>query len=295
MKLTLLTQLSRNLPSTLYKIGAQSFIDKTFPRHIFIETTANCQLSCSYCPREKRQDNMDFSLFKSIVDECTEHGPRSFSLHLFGEPLLYPDILEAIGYIKKKDKRHTVLLTTNGILLNKFADSLMALGVDRIIWSYRKNNFNDNTRRVLKKVGLIRLLVEETPKDEFEKWKTFPRVEIKHLHNYGGKIDTSKWGLVKEMEPIDSRYPCYHLWLAPAIRHSGDVTICCNDPNGTESMGKYNNIHNLAFYWGSSHLQVLRDSHLKGEYKGLCKDCNVWKTYPNMFFGWQCKHETKKS
>ena len=296
MKLTLLTQLSRNLPSTLYKIGAQSFIDKTFPRHIFIETTANCQLSCSYCPREKRQDNMDFSLFKSIVDECTEHGPRSFSLHLFGEPLLYPDILEAIGYIKKKDKRHTVLLTTNGILLNKFADSLMALGVDRIIWSYRKNNFNDNTRRVLKKVGLIRLLVEETPKDEFEKWKTFPRVEIKHLHNYGGKIDLTKWKpnayVESSTDMVDEqvRYPCYHLWLAPAIRWNGEITICCNDPSGVESLGAYSSV-SLGKVWNGEKIRLLREGHLKGEYKGICKDCNVWRTYPNMFFGWQCKHE----
>jgi len=286
------SKISRNLPTLVFKMGSQAYIDKTFPRHIFIETTANCQLSCSYCPREKRQDNMDFSLFKSIVDECNEHGPRSFSLHLFGEPLLYPDILEAIGYIKKKDKRHTVLLTTNGILLNKFADSLVALGVDRIIWSYRKNNFNDNTRRVLKKVGLIRLLVEETPKDEFEKWKTFPRVEIKHLHNYGGAIDTSKWGLdnSNEMVASSARYPCYHLWLAPAIRWNGDITICCNDPSGRETIGNCFRGDRIYDVWNSSVLESIRLSHLKGEYKGLCKDCNVWKTYPNMFFGWQCKH-----
>ena len=290
MRITTLTNIVKKLPSPLYKLGSQAYIDKTFPRHIFIETTANCQLSCSYCPREKRQDNMDFSLFKSIVDECTEHGPRSFSLHLFGEPLLYPNILEAIGYIKKKDKRHTVLLTTNGILLNKFADSLVALGVDRIIWSYRKNNFNDNTRRVLKKVGLIRLLVEETPKDEFEKWKTFPRVEIKHLHNYGGHIDTSKWGF--NLSEMDNRWPCYHLWLAPAIRWNGDITICCNDPHGKEATGTYGKDgYDLYTFWNGDDINGIRSSHLKGEYKGLCKDCNVWRTYPNMFFGWQCKHE----
>src|SRR3990167_465405 len=216
---------------------------------------------------------MDFSLFKRIVDECNSYGPRSFSLHLFGEPLLYPHILEAIQYIKEKDKRHTILLTTNGTLLNKFIDELLALGVDRIIWSWRRNNFTPHTIEQLKKVGMVRLLVEETPKEEFEKWKTFPRVEIKHLHNYGGHIDTTKWGLQNSI--VDNRYPCYHLWLAPAIRWNGDITICCNDPTGIERVGNYYNGYNVYSYWTSDTLLQIREGHLKGEYKGLCKDCNV--------------------
>lgn len=285
--LTKFTDLAKKLPSPLYKLVAQSFIDLEFPRHIFIETTANCNLSCEYCPREKRKEDMDFELFTRIVDECNQYGPRSFSLHLFGEPLLYAHILQAIEYIKQKDKRHTILLTTNGTVLNKFAGRLLELGVDRIIWSYRKNNFNSDTIKVLKKIGLIRLLIEETPKEEFEKWKTFPRVEIKHLHNYGGQIDTTKWG-VKE-DKLE-RWPCYHLWLAPAIRWNGDITICCNDSRGSESVGRYGNNVNLNSFWNSSHLQAIRASHLNGQYKGLCVGCNSYKAYPDLFFGWQHKH-----
>ena len=287
--LTKFTGLAKKLPSPLYKLASQLYIDETFPRHIFIETCASCNLSCEYCPREKIKENMDFSLFCRIVDECNSHGPRSFSLHLFGEPLLYPHILDAIRYIKEKDSRHTVLLTTNGTLLNKFIDDLLELRVDRIIWSWRRNNFTPHTIEGLRRVGMVRLLVEETPQDEFEKWKTFPRVEIKHLHNYGGQIDTTKWGIKESINGHD-RYPCYHLWLAPAIRWNGDFTICCNDPSGLESLGKITTDTGLAHFWNSSNLQLIREGHLKGEYKGLCKDCNVWKTYPDMFFGFQKKN-----
>ncbi len=289
--LTKFTDLARKLPSPIYKVAAQSFIDYEFPRHIFIETTANCNLSCEYCPREKRKEDMDYELFKSIVDECSQYGPRSFSLHLFGEPLLYPHIIEAILYIKKKNRRHTILLTTNGTLLNKFSDALLQSKVDRVIWSYRKNNFNDKSLQLLRKIGLVRLLIEETPKEEFEKWKDFPRVEIKHLHNYGGQIDTTKWGLQSGFS--GDRYPCYHLWLAPAVRWNGDITICCNDPHGSESVGKYSSINNLGLFWSSLHLKKIRESHMKGEYKGLCKDCNVWKTYPDIFFEFQKKENHK--
>ena len=283
--LTKFTGLARKLPSPLYKLVAQSYIDRDFPRHVFIETTANCNLSCEYCPREKIREDMDFELFTRIVDECNEHGPRSFSLHLFGEPLLYPHILQAIEYIKKKDKRHTILLTTNGTVLNKFAGRLLELGVDRIIWSYRKNNFDVNTIKILKKIGLIRLLIEETPKEEFEKWSKFPRVEVKHLHNYGGQIDTTKWGLDSKN---DFRYPCYHLWLAPAIRWNGDITICCNDPNGREVIANYN-MSTIASMWSGDNLSNIRRSHMSGQYKGLCVGCNSYKAYPDIFFEIQKK------
>lgn len=288
MSLTKWTGLAKKLPSPIYKLASQAYIDYEFPRHIFIETTANCNLSCEYCPREKRNENMDFNLFTDIIDECSNYGPRSFSLHLFGEPLLYPRILDAIGYIKQKNKRHTVLLTTNGTMLNKFAKAILASGCDRVIWSYRKNNFSDDSIGLLRQIGLVRLLIEETPKEEFEKWKTFPRVEIKHLHNYGGQIDTSKWAM--ESDSFNYRYPCYHLWLAPAIRWNGEITICCNDPYGKESLGTYNNGDSLSSVWASNRLQNIREGHLKGEYKGLCKNCNVWKTYPDMFFNIQKKH-----
>ena len=104
--LTKFSSIARNIPSPLYKIFAQSFIDYEFPRHIFIETTSQCNLTCSYCPREKRNDHMDFNLFTAIVDECSKYGPRSFSLHLFGEPLLYPKITQAIEYIKTKNRKN---------------------------------------------------------------------------------------------------------------------------------------------------------------------------------------------
>jgi MoaA/NifB/PqqE/SkfB family radical SAM enzyme len=286
LQLTKFTDIARKLPSPIYKLASQAWIDKEFPRHIFIETTAACQLSCDFCPREKRNEHMDFNLFKEIVDECSKYGVRSFSVHLFGEPLLYPKIEEAIGYIKKSNRRHTILFTTNGILLNKFSKRLLALGVDRIIWSWRKNNFNDETINVLKKIGLIRFLLEETPEGEIEKWEGF-RKEVKHLHNYAGAIDTTQWGLNEESN--SERYPCYHLWLAPAIRWNGDITICCNDPTGRETIGSYRSGDTISNVWCNGNLNNIRRGHLKGEYKGLCATCNVWKTYPDMFFEIQKK------
>lgn len=235
---------------------------------------------------------MDWNLFKEIVDECSQYGPRSFSCHLFGEPLLYPKIIEAIKYIKQKNRRHTILLTTNGLLLNRFTDELKSAKVDRIIWSYRKNKFDDKSISLLKSIGIVRLLIEETPKEEFEKWSKFPRVEIKHVHNYGGEIDLQRiYGNVRQGNRDEiTRYPCYHLFLAPAVRWNGQIVQCCDDPHGKSVFGTYGlNGVNLASYWRSEKLHKNRESHKRGEYLGICKTCDVWKTYPDLFFSFQKK------
>ena len=230
---------------------------------------------------------MDFELFKAIIKEANQYGPRSFSLHLFGEPLLYPRIIEAIRYIKGKSKRHTVLLTTNGTLLNRFAKELEEVGVDRIIWTYRKNNFNEASKRLLKICGMVRLLREETPEEEFKEWSKYPRVEVKSLHNYGGNIDVSKWGL-KDLG-MDKRWPCYHLWLAPAIRWNGEITFCCNVPKaGDEVLGRYGET-TLGDVWRGDALKSIRASHMRGQYTGACANCSSYQAYPSIFFGHQCQ------
>ena len=118
MHVTLHSPWLKRLPPWLYKVGAQRWIDRTYPRHLFLETTAACNLACPYCPREDRQNHMEFGLFQALIDEATTYGRRSFSLHLFGEPLLYPRWREAVAYIKRCHPQHTVLLTTNGTALN---------------------------------------------------------------------------------------------------------------------------------------------------------------------------------
>lgn len=267
----------------LYRLGAQCYIDRLYPRHVFIETTASCNLSCLYCPREKRNDHMDFRLFRDIISEATFYGPRSFSLHLFGEPLLYPRIFDAITYIKKKNRHHTALLTTNGTMLNRMAGEVIEANPDQILWTWRREaTFTPETKERLKKWGKfrVRFIEEITPKEAYEEWKDWGNVEKRRMHNYGGNIDLGKWSAPS----ATTRWPCYHLWFAPAVAHNGNILLCCADPHQKEVIGKFPSMRKA---WTSEKLKKIRDSHLRGEYSGICKDCDVWREYPNMFFSWQ--------
>lgn len=274
----------KKLPSWLYKLGSQIYIDRMYPRHLFIETTAKCNLDCSYCPREKVDDHMDFRLFQSIVDEASIYGSRSFSLHLFGEPMLYPNFLEACQYIRHKNKQHTILLTTNGTMLNSRVDELIQANPNKAIWSWRPEvKFKEETLRKLKAWGkfTVRIIRELTPEEEVSKWKKWPSVEYRNIHNYGGDIDAGLWRKTKPKEV--KRWPCYHLWMAPAVAWNGDILLCCVDPHRKEVLGNLKDT-TVGQVWRGKSIESIRESHLKGEFKGICANCDSWKVYPDIFF-----------
>lgn len=229
---------------------------------------------------------MDFGMFRDIVDEATHYGPRSFSLHLFGEPLLYPKIWESIEYIKKKNKSHTILLTSNGTLFERFADQLFKSRVDKVIWSWRPEaKFSEKFKERLREWGRlsVRLIKETVPKEAFEEWSKWPKVEVRSLHNYGGEISLESFGV---KPTIGDRHPCYHLWFAPAVSWNGKLLICCSDPHQKEIIGTFPKT-SIAEAWKK--MDGVRKAHLEGKYEGICKDCDVWKTYPDIFYKWQRK------
>ncbi len=284
----------KQLPPTIFKLGAQLWIDKVFPRHLFIETTSFCNLSCSFCPREQRHDFMELNLFTQIVDEASQYGARSFSHHLFGESLLYPKWEKAIQYTKSKNKRHSVLITTNGTTLNAKVDDLIAANPDLVLWSWRPEvTFTPATKEKLRKWGKfrVRFIEEVTPKEAYVEWAEWPNVEGRKLHNYVGNIHIEDFNgdnlstAIKSVPPvIVKRWPCYHLWLAPAVAWNGNILMCCADPHQKEVLGKFpdQSVHDV---WTGERLRSIREGHLKGEFKGICASCDVWKQYPNLFFG----------
>lgn len=283
-------QLKKYLPSPIYKFFAKRYIDYGFPRHLFLELTATCNLTCGYCPREKVRQDMDFRLFKEIVDEASQFGSRSFSLHLFGEPLLYPCIFEAVRYIKEKNKSHIVLLTTNGTKINECINELIQSDIDKCLWTWRTEaKFTATTREKLKKWKPFTVrFIEGTYPSEVKKEK-WPRVESRRMHNYGANINTSIYtsrgsnvlsAVSKQIS--NSRWPCYHLWMAPAVAWNGNILICCADPHQKEVLGKFPEM-SVSEAWQSGKLAKIRTSHLEGNYEGICKDCDVWKEYPSFF------------
>jgi MoaA/NifB/PqqE/SkfB family radical SAM enzyme len=92
------------------------------------------------CPRQEISrpfGTMNRETLQIIVDRALAEGVRTFSFSGFGEPLLNPEIVEFIKYIKEKSPKTKVNITTNGALLKPaVADALILAGLDEIQISF---------------------------------------------------------------------------------------------------------------------------------------------------------------
>jgi MoaA/NifB/PqqE/SkfB family radical SAM enzyme len=159
--------------------------------HVYIEIASDCQLKCIMCPRQKMARNagrMEFELYKKIIDEIAainfSRGIRvrddiSIDFSLFGEPLLHPDFMQMLGYLKEKmdlkEECPPVYLYTNGIELSpEVSKELLKMNLEGIIFSldaidgkaFKDIKGTDKYNQVLKNISeFIRL------KSELKNWK----------------------------------------------------------------------------------------------------------------------------
>jgi len=301
----------------IYKLAVQQTINYDFPTHLFIEPTNACNFRCRMCPRTNQQltiGQIDWQLFTKVIDEAKQYGPRNFCLHLFGEPLLDSRLIEMIAYIKNSNRANTILLTTNGSLLSSEKSlSLIDCGVDKISISLTspdpktfekktgvallnlvEKNIEDlikikRDKSAKKPLIIVRLIVDEDSEKQIghfkQRWHNRDIiVELREKHNYGGHIGLS------HIKNNPQRYPCYHLWLSPAIHFDGTVSICCDDFNKQAVLGniKEQSLHEI---WTGPKVQSYRHQHLTDNYKNFqpCQNCDVWNIYSDIFFSWQKK------
>ncbi len=99
-----------------------------------ISITNKCNLRCIYCMPGKCSEGDDVLSMEDILTVCScgaELGIRHIRL-TGGEPLLRKDCAELVYNIKGIKGIRTVTLTTNGVLLQKYADRLFDSGIDGI-------------------------------------------------------------------------------------------------------------------------------------------------------------------
>ncbi|MBI4845536.1 MAG: radical SAM protein [Candidatus Omnitrophica bacterium] len=112
----------------------------SLPEAITLFLTHRCNLRCKMCgqwgeggvTKDKSaqvvKSELPFETFKKLVDDISGFSPN---ITLFGgEPLLYPDCVELIRYIKSK-KMHCLMIS-NGALIKGKAKELVDSGLDEL-------------------------------------------------------------------------------------------------------------------------------------------------------------------
>lgn len=111
------------------------------PRTISFRLTYACNLHCKMCGQWGKngiyldkdstfiKQHLPIEILKKTVDETAIFSPGMYYIW-GGEPLLHPDYLELVRYIKQKGIYCTT--TTNGMFLKKYAKELCEIGTEFI-------------------------------------------------------------------------------------------------------------------------------------------------------------------
>lgn len=102
---------------------------------IRISITQRCNLNCIYCHREGQDQVYDREMtvdeIIKILELSTHFGIKKVK-YTGGEPLLREDLPEIIQESRKIAAIKDISIVTNGILLEKYAQKLSSVGLDRI-------------------------------------------------------------------------------------------------------------------------------------------------------------------
>ncbi|MFA6236528.1 MAG: radical SAM protein [Bacteriovorax sp.] len=242
-------------------------------KRVYIEISNICNLQCSFCPVVDRDKLiMGLPLFEQTLKQVAP-VTEQVCLHLMGEPLAHPDFESIIKICEREGVK--INLTTNGVLLNRYADLLTTSPafhqVNFSIHSF-KDNFKDKSilPYLTDILNFSKLAHERAPsmyinyrlwnifetttqndsnKDILQNIAKFFEVEIKEDIDVGSIKSKRIWN--KVYLHFDSRFEwphpsmplqsdkgfCHALSSHIGIHADGTVVACCLDKEARLDLG----------------------------------------------------------
>lgn len=286
-----------------------------FPEHVHIEPTNACNLRCVHCHQSgeggrftKQRGMMDFSVYQKIIDEIKNVSGR-VTLNQHGEPLLHPNILDMVNYAKKSGL--SVSLLTNATKLTEdISNSLIKMGLNRIVFSFEGSNQatheavrvgSDYSKTLQNILNFIRLNYENGrpvficmsmvdssySHEDIENYQAFfnslpintifvnPMLNMSGATKTSKEIDMSRFADIPRKEAPICRMP----WENIAVNWDGLVSACVVDFNEDHIIGdvKRENLQNI---FNSERMRKFRRCHIDRDFQwieeqgALCATCN---------------------
>ena len=228
---------------------------------VYVEITNICNMKCSFCHGHKRAARrMSRDEFALVLDKL-EGKTKFIYYHLMGEPLTHPELPEFIKMAGESGYKS--IITTNGTLLDRRGDELLAAGLHKVNISlhsfedgsdeaYEKYvtslaNFANNAARVGvivvfrlwnkgfdggRNESAMRLLKERLGGEWAENTRGI-RIRDKIYLEWGERFEWPDSGA----EVKGERFFCYGLKDQFGILSDGTVVPCCLDSDGVISLG----------------------------------------------------------
>jgi hypothetical protein len=255
---------------------------------------------------------MDFDLFTRIVNEMSPHVETT-TLHIWGEPLLHPRILDMIAYCRARNLPCEI--STNATLLDQEkAEGILDSGLDAIYlcldgaraetyervrhkadfqrtkenimqFLARKVERGATKPRVYLQIIEMRPTAEEV--EEFERAWHLPgvdRVNVKTFDTWGGQADGIAALALGGNGSLPPRYHCPNLWYHVHIYWDGTLVCCDRDFDALYPLGNVSG--GVMKAWRGPAMSQLRRKHLEQRLDDVpsCRHCVEWSWWaPTLF------------
>jgi organic radical activating enzyme len=124
----------------------------------WVEVTDRCDLLCPGCYRKSMEGDRSLEIVKQDILECQRITNCDAMVIAGGEPLIYPDITEVVGFIAQNGMKPLIL--SNG------------------------TNFTEKLARELKSAGLKRIHFHVDSRQDREGWQGKNEMELNTLRDY---------------------------------------------------------------------------------------------------------------
>ena len=228
---------------------------------VYVEIGNVCNMNCSFCHGHSRAPRqMTSDEFAVVLEKLTEQTEYIY-YHLMGEPLLHPKLCEFVKMAGEKGYKS--IITTNGTLLSKRQDELLAAGLHKVnvsVHSFENGSDEDYVEylksiaefsKVAARVGVIVVFRFwnngfDNGRNEFALNVLKSNISGEWTKNTRGikvcdKIfiessDRFEWPDSKA-EIKGEKFYCYGLKDQFGILADGTVVPCCLDSEGVIALG----------------------------------------------------------
>ncbi|MCI5879430.1 MAG: SPASM domain-containing protein [Bacillales bacterium] len=258
-------------------------------KKVYIEITNNCNLSCDFCPHNKRKNEfITLDNFNLILDKL-ENYTKYLYLHVLGEPLLYPNVNEIIDVASK---RYKINITTNGYLIDKIKNNKNIRQINISLHSYSGNiPLEKYISNILASIDILSKYTYISLR--FWTENKYSKDILKYINKYFNvNIEELKKCKIKEniFLDIDEEFiwpdvnnniynegTCYALRDHIGILVDGSIVPCCLDSNGIITLGNIYKDNISDVINSKRYTDMLNGFKNNKKCEELCKHCNFNK------------------
>lgn len=280
-----------------------------YPERMYLESTNACNLRCIMCPIGRQVDErekgfMEWDLFRAIVDEMAPHV-RTTTLHIWGEPLLHPRIVDMIAYCH--DHGLHAEISTNAVLLTpEMSQAILDAGLGAIYLcldgtnaetyekvrreaSFERTCENIRTFLDLRTAGgyeepvtKLQIIEIEPTVDQIETFRAIwdvpgvDRINVKAFDSWGDQVEEISSLRPGRKPDLPPRFPCPNLWYHAHIYWDGTLVCCDRDFDARYPLGNVRD--GVMKAWRGPQMTRLRLKHINRDLDDVpsCGQCSEW-------------------